>query len=129
MLKSKYSYILIYDPDCPLCLRFKQALGFMDTKKNLEFKSVQDPAVYLSYPQLNKEECLDEIHMLSSSGKVFRGADVVSELITIFPGVSKISWLIEKESSKKAADFFYKSLNNIRKAVKKDCPKCNRSKE
>lgn len=127
MSKSRESYIVVYDPECPLCIRFKQALSFMDHKKLITFKSVQDPEVYLVHPQLKKEACFDEVHMVNLSGKVYRGSEVVSELMTHFPGVSKISWLIEKESSKKAAEFFYKSLNNIRKAVKKDCPKCNRS--
>lgn len=129
MLNSNEKYIIFYDPECPLCERFKKALNYIDNSKVITFKSIHDPEVFEQFPELSKEACFDEVHMMNSKKKIFKGGEVITELLTLFPGVSKLSWLIEKESSQKAADFFYKSLNNIRKSLKSDCPKCNRSKK
>ena len=129
MPTSNSKYLIIYDTECPLCVRFKKGLSIMDIKNTITFKELTDQSIYLKYPQLTFEDCSEEIHMINPDGKVFRGGEVISQLMGEIPGASKLSWLIEKESSKKTLDFFYKSLNKIRTGTKEDCPKCNRSKK
>lgn len=129
MLNSNSKYLIIYDIECPLCVRFKKGLSIMDIKNIITFKELQDQSIYIEYPQLNFEACSEEIHMIDSDGKIYLGGEVISQLIQELPGASKLSWLIEKESSKKTLDFFYKSLNKIRTGTTDDCPKCNRSKK
>ena len=129
-MNSKYEYLLIYDDECPLCKRFKQALELMDTKGIIDFKEVADRSIYIEYPNLNQRKCEEVIHMIGEKGRIFRGGEVINELVGLFPGASKLSWLIDSESSKKATDIFYQSLNKIRGLTKKtDCPKCNKSKK
>lgn len=129
MQNSNSKYLIIYDTECPLCVRFKKGLSIMDIKNIITFKELQDQSIYIEYPQLNFEACSEEIHMIDPDGKIYRGGEVISQLIQELPGASKLSWLIEKESSKKTLDFFYKSLNKIRTGSTDDCPKCNRSKK
>ena len=47
-----YLPLILFDPDCPLCLRFKQGVEFLD--KNIRFESVHSDDVYLEFPELDK---------------------------------------------------------------------------
>lgn len=127
MPTSNNKYLIIYDAECPLCVRFKKGLSIIDIKNLISFKELNDPSVYTSNPELSPEACSDEVHMIGPKGRIFRGGEVIAELILELPGASKLSWLIEKESSKKTLDIFYNSLNRIRKAAAGDCPKCKKS--
>ncbi|MAZ47827.1 MAG: hypothetical protein CME65_04650 [Halobacteriovoraceae bacterium] len=115
--------VIFYDEDCILCKRFKQALQLIDSKKQINFRSIYDENVYLEYPQLTFEQCEQEIHMLSE-GKVFKGGEVIQELLKVIPGVKKFAWLIEKDSSKSALDAFYGQINDMRGMQKKKCFRC-----
>ncbi len=120
--------ILIYDGDCPLCVRFKQALEFLDKDGRIQVVSLQSDELFEKYSQLSKSECEKEIHLLQDDGEVLSGPKVIEYLVSIFPGVRKFSWLVESESGKKAVNFFYDKVNELREKVKKDCPGCSKER-
>lgn len=115
--------IIFYDEDCTLCKRFKQGLELIDTKNTLKFRTIYDEKVYEEFPELKFEECEEEVHMISD-GKVYRGPEVIEELVKIIPGVKKFAWLIEKDSSKSAFAAFYGQINDMRSMQKKKCFRC-----
>lgn len=118
---------ILFDPECPLCLRFKQGLSFLD--KNLTFISARDSAIYERFPELNRQECLETVHMLTSERKILKGPEVVDYLVATLPGVSKLAWLLDNEQGKKVKDFFYQKVEELRElSTKKDsgCGECPR---
>lgn len=118
--------ILIYDKECQLCLRFKQALDFLDRDKKIQKIPLQEDWLYEKFPTLFREECEDIIHLVDESGEVLRGAEVIEYLVGFFPGVKKFSWLVASDSGKKAANLFYDKVNEIRKKAKSNCKGCGR---
>lgn len=118
--------LILYDPECPLCLRFKQGLQYLD--KNLTFVSAREDEVYELYPELIKEECLDQVHMITADKSVLAGPQVVDYLVKNLPGVSKLAWLLENEKGKKVKDYFYQKVEELRElSQKKDsCGQCSR---
>jgi predicted DCC family thiol-disulfide oxidoreductase YuxK len=120
--------VILYDPECPLCLRFKQGLEFLD--KNLNFASVRDEDIYTEFPDLNRQECLEKIHMITVEKKIISGPEVVDELVKTLPGVSKFAWLLDNEQGKKVKDFFYQKVEELREITLKkqneDCNECPR---
>ncbi len=120
--------ILLYDSECGLCNRFKKALEFLDTKKRIEFRSIHETEVYVQYPELDKDHCLDEIHLIDKNKKIYRGGEVIEFLIKIYPGVEKIAWLLDSDSAKRAMDAFYGRLNDMRIMKKRKCYTCGSSK-
>jgi predicted DCC family thiol-disulfide oxidoreductase YuxK len=123
-----YELILLYDPECQLCSRFKKALEALDSKKMIRFNSVYDPAIYLEYPELDRVDCEEEIHLIDDNRKIYRGSEVIEKLLLSFPQVKKFAWLIDSESSKKAMNVFYKKLNQIRQMKKANCYSCGSKK-
>ena len=119
--------IILFDPECPLCLRFKQGLEYLD--KTLNFISVKDEEIYTEFPELNRQECLEKIHMITSDKRIISGPEVVDELVKTMPGVSKFAWLLENEQGKKVKDFFYQKVEELREITRKkqeDCDECPR---
>lgn len=119
--------VILYDPECPLCLRFKQGLAYLD--KNLTFISARDDAAYKRFPELDRQACLEQVHMITEEGQVLVGSEVVDHLVKTLPGVSKLSWLLENEQGKKVKDFFYQKVEELRELSSKkssDCPSCPR---
>ncbi len=119
--------IILYDPECPLCLRFKQGLEFLD--KSLTFVSARDDQIYLIFPELDKKTCLEKVHLITSERLILAGPEVVDYLVKTLPGVSKFAWLLENEQGRKVKDFFYHKVEELRElsTKKDDCHQCPRN--
>lgn len=118
--------LILFDPECPLCLRFKQGLEHLD--RSLNFVSARDPEVFLAFPELNPDNCLEHVHLITTDRRILKGSEVVDHLLNTLPGVSKLSWLLDNEQGKKVKDFFYQKVEELREITKKkaesDCNQC-----
>ena len=116
--------ILIYDKECTMCTRFKQALENLPGSRDISFIPLQEDEIFKTYPKLDPLQCADSVHLLIDEEKFLVGPEVVKYLIKTIPGISKLSWLLDKEAGNKAVDLFYKSINTYRKSKWNPCPKC-----
>ncbi len=119
--------LVLYDAECPLCLRFKQGLEFLD--KNLNFVSARDEDIYSVFPELSRQECLEKVHLITEEKKILKGPEVVDYLANRLPGVSKLAWLLETDKGQKVKEYFYQKVEELRELSKKsseDCDQCPR---
>ena len=70
--------LILFDPECPLCTRFKQGLEYLD--KSLHFESARNDEVYAEFPELIRQNCLDKVHMLTADKRILSGQEVVDEV-------------------------------------------------
>ncbi len=121
--------LILFDPECPLCTRFKQGLEYLDN--SLRFESARNDEVYAQFPELSRQNCLEKVHMITKDMKILSGQEVVDELLKTLPGASKFAWLLDNDQGKKVKDFFYQKVEELRDIVKKkngnDCDQCPRS--
>ncbi len=115
--------LILYDPECPLCLRFKQGLEYLD--QSLHFVSARDEKVYELFPELTKQDCLQRVHLLTAERKVLAGPEVVDYLVKTLPGISKLAWLLDNDQGKKVKDFFYQKVEELRELSQKKDEDCN----
>lgn len=125
---SVFNKIILFDSECQLCVRFKKAIELIDTKKTIKFISVYDQNIYIEYPQLVRQECESEIHLITDDKKIYKGSEVVEQLVLSFPQVKKFAWLIESDSSRKAMKSFYRKINDMRVMKKANCYSCGSKK-
>lgn len=116
--------ILLYDSECTLCNRFKLTLEKLDTDHRIEYITIHNNETYQKYPELDKEECNKVIHLIDEKGVIHKGPEVIEYLLKFFPSVSKFAWLLDNEMGKKAIDFFYQKVNDIRNSDFNKCNKC-----
>ena len=120
--------VLLFDSECQLCSRFQKALSLLDRNKTINYVSVYDESIYIDFPELSKDKCLEVIHYIDEEKKVYTGGDVIAQLVKQFPQVKKFAWLIESESGKNAMNAFYDRLNDIRIMKKNNCFTCGSRK-
>lgn len=117
--------LLIYDSECTMCQRFQQGLALLDKNKEIHYASVHDESIYQRFTMLNPEQCRQTVHLVVSKKEVLKGHEVVEHLIEIIPGVKKFAWLLDSEQGKKAVEFFYNKVNQI-KQKSKGCSHCKK---
>jgi predicted DCC family thiol-disulfide oxidoreductase YuxK len=82
---------LLYDGSCAMCSEgVNQACRF-DNTGNLEPIDLFDPAVRARFPDLLVENLVKELHAVDDSGRVYRGARAVNEIVRRQDGLR--SWL------------------------------------
>ncbi len=126
MSEMKYKLpILIYDAQCTLCTRFKISLEKLSTFKDLSTVSIHEEDIYIEFPDLNMEECHQEIHLITEEAVILKGSKVIEYLLKQNPTVSKFSWLIESNQGQKTINYFYNMANKYRETLIKKCTTCN----
>ncbi len=116
---------ILYDAQCLFCKRFKQALEKIDTKPHFYYYDVNEEEVFQHFTFLDREECLEKVHLIKEDDIVLVGGDVVAEIGKSLPGISKLSWLLETDISKKTLNVFYETVNKMR-TNSSICSKCKR---
>lgn len=116
--------LLLYDADCPLCVRFKQGLERLDVDKRVTYCPIQNEEVFAQFTQLDRLACRQKVHYLREDGAVLTGGEVVTELLHHFPGVSKFGWLLDSEIGRKTVDFFYEQVEQMRTRMKEKEESC-----
>lgn len=115
--------LLIYDSECTMCQRFKHGLERIDVKDIVNYASVHDENIYIAFPELEVDQCQQTVHLITEEKLILKGHEVVEYLIRILPAVKKFSWLLDSDQSKKAIEFFYNKVNEI-KHKSKGCSGC-----
>jgi predicted DCC family thiol-disulfide oxidoreductase YuxK len=115
--------LVLYDSECPLCLRFKQGLEFLD--KNLCFISAREDLIYTEFPELSRQACLEKVHLITEERKILVGPEVVDYLAQKLPGVSKLGWLLDSDQGKKVKEYFYQKVEELRELTNKNNSDCN----
>jgi hypothetical protein len=87
--------------------------------------SIHDEQIYISFPQLKKEECFKEVHFIDENLIIFKGKEAITQIIKKFPLAEKFSWLIESGMGQNAIDFFNKVAKSFREELNNDCKGCN----
>jgi predicted DCC family thiol-disulfide oxidoreductase YuxK len=123
---QKNKYTILYDSNCPLCVRFKQGLSHL-LPSDFLFRSIQDENTLKDFPQFTQEQLQQTVHMVSDAGEVFTGAQLIEVIAHHTPIVSKFAWLLETGMGHKATEFFYEKINQIKQQIAEKCESCNKS--
>lgn len=71
---KKTRLYVYYDSECPLCVRTKITVTHLDTRKMIEFKTVQfDSVENKSLKNIAYDTLLDDIHSVDTKGNVYSG--------------------------------------------------------
>ena len=116
---------ILFDDECTMCLRFKQGLALIDRNDHINFLSLNDDESFKNFPFIKKSEAKDKVHLIRGE-EIYVGGEVISELVKLYPSVSKLAWLLDTQAGKKAMDLFYTKLEDLKKKCRRN--KCCRNK-
>lgn len=94
----------------------------------MNYVSAREDQVYALFPELNRQDCLEKVHLVTPERKILAGPEVVDYLIESLPGISKLSWLLDNDQGRKVKEFFYQKVEELRELShkKEDCNQCPR---
>lgn len=117
-------YIFLYDGECPLCVRTVVVLESFDVFCALRFQALQSGGFENeSVCQMDQHILLNDIHVVSRSMKVFKGANAYAQLLTHLPLFFWIGWLIRIPGFKQLAAYIYRTIADSR--ITERCTKDN----
>lgn len=72
--------LVFYDGSCRMCVGVSGWLSRIDGKKQFRLEPYQNAELLAQFPQINPADCEREIHIITSKGKILKGADAVLEI-------------------------------------------------
>jgi predicted DCC family thiol-disulfide oxidoreductase YuxK len=84
---TTHRYSVFYDGNCRLCTDTIRTLRSMDMSVDVRFVDVQQPGVFLKYPQIDPATSLGQMHVISPDGTVTGGFDAIVALLPAFPSL------------------------------------------
>ncbi len=77
--------VVLYDGECRFCCSQINILKRLDGKKRLCFLSLHDPSVQENYPDLSRDQLMEQMWVVSPNCQKFGGADAVRYLSRRLP--------------------------------------------
>ncbi len=108
-------YTFLYDGDCPLCMRTVIVLESFDIRGDIRFMALQRGGTELQAVQgIELDVLLKDIHVVSPSGKLYRGADAYAQVLTKIPLFFWLGWLMQIPGPKQIAGACYRAIADSR---------------
>jgi predicted DCC family thiol-disulfide oxidoreductase YuxK len=88
---------VLYDADCMLCREMLQAVRQFDNSGEIDALDLHDESVRASFPGLEREQLMRELHAVDDRGRIFRGARAVNEILrrqSGFAGLFAYLWYV-----------------------------------
>jgi predicted DCC family thiol-disulfide oxidoreductase YuxK len=82
--------VVIYDGHCRLCTAAVHRLARWDRRGRLEFLALDDPEIARRWPGLDRANLAEEMHVIDSHGRRYRGAAALRILSRRLPRL----WLL-----------------------------------
>ena len=110
---------MIYDDSCAICLRAIKSLKKLDRAGLIIFRPLSQPKLPAEFILPAKDELLKEMYLFGPDDKVFKGADAISQILSIFPQSRILGWLISLPILKQIARLCYSIIAQNRMKISK----------
>jgi len=72
---------ILYDGSCEMCRASLDGIRQFDNSGKMEPLDLHDDEVRAKFPELKMENLLEELHAVDESGRVYRGARAINEIL------------------------------------------------
>jgi len=72
---------ILYDGSCEMCRASLDGIRRFDNSGKMEPLDLHDEGVCAKFPELKMENLLEELHAVDESGRVYRGARAINEIL------------------------------------------------
>ncbi len=107
--KGNY-YWVIYDSVCPYCTSATKHIKSLDWEGKFKFISYRNPITYKIFPELTKEECEKDVHMVTPKGEVLAGYKVFRTIIDNLTATKILNPLLKNDYAEKQLNEIYEKM-------------------
>lgn len=124
LIEQKKFFWVIYDSVCPYCKSSRKYIKELDWENKFKFLSYRDPETYKVFPNLSKEECEKDIHMVTPTGEVLVGYGVFRTIIDNLTATKLLNPLLQNNYAEKKLEDIYDKMVKKRSCYykKSTCP-------
>ena len=106
---TKY-YWVIYDNVCPYCRSATQHIKSLDWEGRFKFLSYRDKVTYELFPNLKKEDCEKDVHMVTPKGEVLSGYEVFRTIIDNLTATKILNPLLHNDYAENKLNEIYEKM-------------------
>ena len=127
-LREKYQvdkyYWVIYDNVCPYCRSATKHIKDLDWEKKIKFLSYRNPLTYRIFPNLSKEDCEKDVHMVTPKGEVLSGYKVFRTIIDNLTATKILNPLLKNNYAETKLNEIYEKMVKERSCYYKKSETC-----
>ena len=131
-LREKYQadkyYWVIYDNVCPYCRSATKHIKDLDWEGRFKFLSYRNPLTYKIFPNLTKEECEKDVHMVTPKGEVLSGYKVFRTIIDNLTATKIFNPLLKNNYAETKLNEIYEKMVKERSCYYKKSGTCTLNK-
>ena len=75
-------YVVLYDGHCRFCTAQSRNVEKLAKAGTLELVSFQEPGVLERFPGVTHEACMEAMHLITPSGRVYRGLEAAIRAVS-----------------------------------------------
>ena len=121
-------YWIIYDSVCPYCRSAKKHIKELDWEGKFKFVSYRDPLAYKMFPNLSREECEKDVHMVTPRGEVLVGYIVFRTIIDNLTATKILNPLLHNDFAERKLNEIYEKMVKKRSCYYKKSGACDLKK-
>ncbi|OGI20002.1 MAG: hypothetical protein A3B68_01195 [Candidatus Melainabacteria bacterium RIFCSPHIGHO2_02_FULL_34_12] len=106
---DKY-YWVIYDNVCPYCKNATKHIKTLDWEKKIKFLSYRSSLTYRIFPELSREECEKDVHMVTPKGEILKGYQVFRTIIDNLTATKILNPLLKNDYAEKQLNEIYEKM-------------------
>ena len=112
---------LFYDPNCPLCRRFRKWIHHLDRGETIEIVPLNSPDLAARFPQLNLKRANESLTVCDLLGRVREGVEAVRQLTSYLPGLRRLRWVYRLPGVTPTLRGVYRTAQRHRKRLCLSC--------
>ena len=128
-LREKYKvekyYWVIYDNVCPYCRSATKHIKDLDWEGRFKFLSYRNPLTYKIFPNLTKEECEKDVHMVTPKGEILSGYKVFRAIIDNLTATKIFNPLLKNNYAEEKLTEIYEKMVKERSCYYKKSDTCS----
>ena len=115
------SHVVIYDGKCNFCRQQMDRIHRFDRFEKFAYLSLHDDRVSSQWPDLTRDELMQEICVVTTEGKRHHGADAFRFIVSELPSLRWASWAMRIPFSMPLWRFLYRQFARQRYRLSGDC--------
>jgi len=109
-------YLLFYDGSCGLC-RHLAAFASWATSGRVQRVDAADTRLMSGFPELPPHQAMQSVHLLTPSGRLYRGYDAVVALVALLPAMRWLSIIMGTDLARRIGWAVYEWITEHRHQI------------
>ena len=112
---------IVYDGECPFCIKQVKSIQDMDHNDCFDYVPRQAPELVTCFPTLKEMDFEEGMRLVDPNGCIYVGADAVYQIARRLPKARLIAWLYCIPVCKQIAQILYRWIAVNRKRLGQTC--------